>query len=145
MSSLFKKALQLITGDTTNITSTLRVPKNHEFRKYSERELIQLESEIGAKLFGELPAGGRREFFCLDENTWIWHEEGLNAQTGRREISTTRYEVHDNGILKVQEGSRYMFIEGAELNNFMRATQLYYEQVAREVYKRDPQTGKIIA
>ena len=145
MSSLFKKALQLITGDTTNITSTLRVPKNHEFRKYSERELIQLESEIGAKLFGELPAGGRREFFCLDENTWIWHEEGLNAQTGRREISTTRYEVHDNGILKVQEGSRYMFIEGAELNNFMRATQLYYEQVAREVYKRDPQTGKIVA
>jgi len=145
MSSLYKKALQLITGDSNDIAASLRVPKTHEFRKYSERELIQLESEIGAKLFGALPVGSRREFFCLDENTWIWYEEGINPQTGRSEISTTRYEVHDNGILKVQEGSRYMFIEGAELENFIRATRLYYEQVAREIYKRDPQTGKIAA
>lgn len=145
MSSLFKKALQLITGEPSGLAATLKVPKDHTFRKYSERELIQLESEIGAKLFGEIPAGGRREFFCLDENTWIWHEEAVNTQTGRREISTTRYEVHDNGILKVQEGSRYMFIEGAELDNFVRATQLYYEQIARDIYKHTPQTGKIAA
>jgi hypothetical protein len=38
-----------------------------------------------------------------------------------------------------------MFIEGAELDNFIRATQLYYEQVARDIYKRTPQTGKIAA
>jgi hypothetical protein len=145
MSSLFKKAIQLITGDSNDIAASLRVPKTHEFRKYSERELIQLESEIGAKLFGPLPAGGRREFFCLDENTWIWYEEGVSPQTGRLETSTTRYEIHDNGILKVQEGSRYLFIEGAELENFLKATRLYYEQVAREIYKRDPQTGKIVA
>ena len=145
MSNLFKKAIHLITGEPNGVAQLLRVPKDHAFRKYSERELIQLESEIGAKLFGPLPAGGRREFFCLDDNTWIWHEEAINPRTGKFEVSTTRYELHDNGILKVQEGSRYMFIEGKELENFVMATRLYHEQTSREIYKRDPQTGKNLA
>jgi hypothetical protein len=144
MSNLFKKALQLITGDSDSIVSSFRVPKNHSFKKHSERELIRLESEIGAKLFGPLPVPGRREFFCLDKSTWIWYEEGPNVQTGKLEQSTTRYEIHENGILKVQEGSRYAFLEGAELDNFVAATRLYYEQIARDVYKRDPQTGKML-
>ena len=81
----------------------------------------------------------------MDEKTWIWYEEGPNAQSGEIEQSTTRYEVHDNGILKVQGGSRYTFIEGAELDNLVMATRMYYEQVARGVYKRDPRTGKMLA
>jgi hypothetical protein len=145
MSNLFKKALQLITGDSSAEPTSLKMPKKHLFRKYTERELIQLESEIGAKLFGPLPQGGRREFFCLDKRTWIWYEEAPNAQTGELEQSTTRYEIHDNGILKVQGGSRYNFIEGAEFDNFVTATRLYYEQVARGIYKRDPRTGKMLA
>lgn len=145
MSSLFKKALQLITGDSDQGAAALRMPKKHLFSKFTERELIQLESEIGAKLFGPIPDGYRREFFCLDEKTWIWYEEGPNAQTGEIEQSTTRYEVHDNGILKVQGGSRYTFIEGAELDNLVMAARMYYEQVARGVYKRDPRTGKMLA
>jgi hypothetical protein len=145
MSNLFQKALQLITGDADANANTLQMPKKHLFRKFTERELIQLESEIGAKLFGPVPAGYRREFFCLDENTWIWYEEGENAQTGQIEQSTTRYEVHDSGILKVQGGSRYTFIEGAELDNLIMATRMYYEQVSRGVYKRDPRTGKMLA
>jgi hypothetical protein len=68
-----------------------------------------------------------------------------NTKTGEVEQSTTRYEVHDNGILKVQGGSRYTFIEGAELDNLVMATRMYYEQVARGVYKRDPRTGKMLA
>ncbi|HET8884676.1 MAG TPA: hypothetical protein VFM68_04370 [Candidatus Saccharimonadales bacterium] len=145
MSSLFKKALELIVGESDDGAITLRMPKKHLFRKFSERELIQLESEIGATLFGPIPHGHRREFFCLDENTWIWYEEGPNPTTGAHEEVTTRYEVHDNGILKVQDGSRYTFIEGAELDNLVVATRMYYEQVARGIYKRDPQTGNMIS
>ncbi|HEX7484151.1 MAG TPA: hypothetical protein VF281_03295, partial [Candidatus Saccharimonadales bacterium] len=133
------------TGESSGVDQLFRVPKDHVFHKHTERELIQLESEIGAKLFGPLAPGARREFFCLDDTTWIWHEEGLNQQTGRREASTTRYELHKGGILKVQEGSRYTFLEGAELENFAKATRLYYEQTSREIYKRDPQTGQIAA
>ncbi len=145
MSNLFQKALQLITGEADTSAVLLQVPKKHLFKKFTERELIQLESEIGAKLFGPIPAGFRREFFCLDESTWIWYEEGLSSKTGKVEQTTTRYEVHENGILKVQEGSRYTYIEGSELDNFVVATRLYHEQVARDIYKRDPRTGKMLA
>ncbi len=143
MSSLLKKALQLLTGDPDAMTLTM--PKNRPLKKLTERELLQLESEIGAKLFGDVPRGHRREFFCLDAKTWIWYEEWKDPKTGKQHSTTTRYEVHEKGILKVQEGSRYSFIEGTELDNLVAATTMYYEQVARGVYGRDPHTGQKLA
>lgn len=140
MSSVFKKALSLIVGDPSS--ARLTMPKNRPLKKLTERELLQLESEIGAKLFGEIPAGHRREFFCLDAKTWIWYEEWTDSKTKKRHQLTTRYEVHASGILKVLEGARYSFIEGAELENLAMATKMYYEQVARGVYKVDPYTGQ---
>ena len=145
MSGILKKALSLIVGDTTGVLD-LSMPKKQKqerpLKKLTERELLQLESEIGAKLFGEVPIGNRREFFCLDEKTWIWYEESINPKTKKLERMTIRYEVHEKGILKVQEGARYSFIEGEELTNLVAATKMYYEQVARNVYKRDPATGQ---
>jgi hypothetical protein len=145
MSNVFKKALSLIVGDSTSVP-VLTMPKDYRpLKKMSDRELLQLESEIGAKLFGDVPAGHRREFFCLDPKTWIWHESGKNPTTGKIEEQTIRYEVHENGILKVQQGARYSFIEGTELDNLVAATTMYYEQVARHIYKRDPKTGEKLA
>ena len=142
MSSVFKKALSLIVGEQP-APSDLKMPKKRPLKKLTERELIQMESEIGAKLFGDVPAGHRREFFCLDAKTWIWHEE--SKKNGKPHVQTIRYEVHENGVLKVQEGARYSFIEGEELQNLLAATTMYYEQVARGVYKRDPRTGQKLA
>jgi hypothetical protein len=141
MSNMLKKVLSLLVGSP----ASLKMPKERPLKKLTERELLQLESEIGAKLFGDVPKDRRREFFCLDETTWIWHEEWKNPTTKKSEQMTIRYEVHSNGILKVQEGARYSFITGEELDNLVAATQMYYEQVARGVYKRDPQTGLKIA
>ena len=121
------------------------MPKNRPLKKLTERELIQLESEIVSKLFGEVPKGHRREFFCLDEKTWIWYEEWTDPKTNKRQNMTVRYEIQPSGILKVQEGSRYSYIEGAELDNLLAATTMYYEQVARGVYNRDPKTGQKLA
>ena len=45
-------------------------------------------------------------------------------------------------MLKVQEGARYSYLEGEELQNFGLAVRLYYEQVTRQVYRRDPATGQ---
>jgi len=139
MSDVFKKALSLLVGSPSS-NDTLKMPKNRPFKKLTERELLRLESQIGASLFGPIPTGHRREFFCLDEKTWIWHEEWKDEK-GVERSATTRYEVHENGILKVQEGARYKFIEGEELQNMLVATRMYYEQVARQVYNRDPATG----
>jgi hypothetical protein len=144
MSSLLNKVLGLIIGDPS-LSPKLVMPKDRPLKKLTERELIQLESEIGAKLFGEVPKDHRREFFCLDPTTWIWHEEWKDPKTRKLQRMTTRYEVHDKGILKIQEGPRYSFIEGTELSNFMAAIAMYYEQVARNIYKRDPATGQKIA
>ncbi len=142
MSNVFKKAMSLIIGDSSLVLGT---PKSRPLKKLTERELVQLESEIGSKLFGEVPAGRRREFFCLNEKTWIWHEEWTDPDTKKPRQLTTRYEVRPGGILKAQEGLRYEYIEGTELQNLALATRMYYEQVARGVYKIDPHTGQTIA
>lgn len=146
MADILKKAFELLVGDENTSLSmpSLRLPKKtRPLRKLSQRELIQLESEIGATLFGEIPKGHHRQFFNLDRTTWIWYEEWID-RLGKKQTTTTRYEVHDNGILKVQEGARYNFIEGQELDNFIMSTRMYYEKVARELYKRDPQTGQTL-
>lgn len=131
--SVLKKALTLLTG----VPASDRRP----LKKLSERELIELEAEIGGTLFGPVPAGHRREFFCLDEHTWVWHEEWVDVDK-RRHVTSTRYEIHSNGVLKAQDGKVYKFIEGEELRNLTLAVRLYYEAVARGIYRRDPLTGQ---
>ncbi|MBC7764416.1 hypothetical protein H7Y29_01750 [Microbacteriaceae bacterium] len=142
MNALVKKALELIVGDDTSF-DLLRVPrtKKRPLKVLTERELLRLESAIGAEIFGKIPEGHRREFFCLDEKTWIWHEE-WTGENRKSQTRTIRYEIGDHGVLKVQDGARYNYIEGAELQNFALAIRMYYEHVARKVYKRDPDSGQ---
>ena len=139
MSGLLKKIASLIVGDDT-ISAKERETTRRITSSITDRELLREESKIGATLFGPVPKGRRREFFCLDESTWIWHEEWRDKKGVERQ-TTIRYEIHPNGILKVSDGPRYQFIEGTELDNFAKATRLYYEETARKIYKRDPATG----
>lgn len=140
---VLKKALGLLVGGDQTVSSNfgLSSKKKRPLKELTERELITLESEVGGQLFGPVQKSGRREFFNLDPKTWLWHEEWLDA-TGKKQQSTIRYEVDDKGILKVSEGARYDYLQGAELDNFTVAIQMYYERVMREIYKRDPQTGQ---
>lgn len=142
MKPVLKKALALLVGDDVDVKTLLHIPRTpskRPFQHLTERELLTLESEIGAQIFGPVPTGLRREFFCLDEHTWIWHEESLDKKNSS--ASTIRYEINQHGVLKVQEGARYNYLEGDELKNFAVAVRMYYEQVARRVYGRDPATG----
>jgi NAD(P)-dependent dehydrogenase (short-subunit alcohol dehydrogenase family) len=41
-------------------------------------------------------------------------------------------------------GANYAFIEDDELKNLSVATKLYKERTLRDLYKRDPKTGKVI-
>ena len=142
--SVLKKALTLLIGNTDDL-SYLKVPKSKQSSKQvSERELIQRESEIGRQLFGPVPKGHHREFFCLDESTCIWYESYKDS-TGKEVTSTTRYEIQGEKILKAQEGARYSYLEGQELDNLLLAISMYYERVMRGVYNRDPATGQLSA
>ena len=139
MSKMFTRILSLIVGDSAQ-TRTAKRPVTNSAPKVTERDLLRQESKIGATLFGPVPKGHHREFFCLDESTWIWHEQWKNEK-GVEQQSTVRYEIHQNGILKVSDGPRYQFIEGNELKNFAEATRLYYEKTSIDVYRRNPKTG----
>ncbi len=98
------------------------------------RQLLQAEAKIGGELFGAVPEGTRREFFCLDDTTWVWHEEWLD-QNGQRHIQTTRYDVRPSGILKAQDGRGYQMVTQAEAQNLIRAVKLYRERVLKDVYQ----------
>jgi len=134
--------MSLLSGLKSFITGK---PQAAGFKRLTKRDLIRMESAIGSKLFGPVPKGHRREFFCLDQHTWIWYEEWRDPQTKKKQSLTTRYEVHNNYILKIQDGQPYQEVKGEELRNLVTAIQLYYEQVARHIYKFDPATGKPLA
>ncbi|HSX46694.1 MAG TPA: hypothetical protein VLF87_01755 [Patescibacteria group bacterium] len=97
------------------------------------RNLIRHEAKIGANVFGPVPEGHRREFFCLDEMTWIWHEEWDDAR-GQTQVQTTRYDVRPDGILKSQHG-HYQRVEAAEAQRLRKAVRIYLDRVNREMYQ----------
>jgi hypothetical protein len=104
------------------------LPRNHDQRQAKlERELIAMEAKIGGELFGKVPSGGSRQFFCLDEHSWIWHEEW--KKDGRHHAVTTRYEVRPDGILKMQDGKHYQRLSDEEARNLYQTTELYRQRV----------------
>lgn len=104
-------------------------------KRLTEKDLIRAESKIGARLFGPISPNRRREFFNLDRKTWVWYEEWVD-ESGQRRAMTTRYEIRPSGVLKIQDGQAYHYVEGEELANLVRACGLYYQQVAEQVYRR---------
>lgn len=96
------------------------------------RNFIRHEAKVGGKLFGQTHPNVRREFFCLDERTWVWHEEWTDAR-GQNHVQTTRYDVRPDGILKSQHG-KYQQVNQEEANRLYAAAKLYRDAVRQEVY-----------
>ena len=107
--------------------------KKQEQRKADVmRALMHYEARLGGELFGPIPKGHRREFFCLDEHTWVWHEEWIDERK-QRQVMTTRYDVRPQGILKSQGANAYQQLSLQETMNLYHATQLYQERVGGEL------------
>ena len=110
--------------------------KDQEERKIQRyRELLKNEAIMGGTLFGPIPEGVRREFFCLNKDTWIWHEEQTDKQ-GRRKIVTTRYEIRPNGVLKAQDGQPYTYVEVEEARRLLKAARMYNYNVQNGIFKK---------
>ncbi|MEK9196093.1 MAG: hypothetical protein AAB914_01865 [Patescibacteria group bacterium] len=98
-------------------------------------DFMRHEAKIGGQLFGEVSRNRRREFFCLDSHTWIWHEEWLD-QNGQNHIQTTRYEVRTDGIVKAQDGqTQYQKVGDEELRRLIKAIKMYETRVYQEIYQ----------
>lgn len=114
--------------------STITAQKQAERRAELYRNLIRHEAKIGGQVFGPVSRGGRREFFCLDEHTWIWHEEWIDSQ-GQRQTKTTRYDVRPDGmIIKAQDGHPYQEVRGQEALRLYQAAVEYERRVNTELY-----------
>ena len=109
------------------------MPNGRDQRRASAyRQLLRREAKIGGELFGPVPKGHRREFFCLDRHTWVWHEEWVD-QAGKNRAVTTRYDIRPQGVLKSQGSSSYQLVQGAELQNLHQAAELYYQKMSAEL------------
>ena len=119
--------------------SGMKAQKQAQRRAEIQRSLLHFEGRLGGELFGPVPNGTRREFFCLDRHTWVWHEEWTDDH-GQRRAVTTRYDVRPSGVLKSQGGTSYQKITGAEARNFYKAVELYEQRICGE-YDRMLQTA----
>jgi len=97
------------------------------------RGMIHREARMGGKLFGPVPTNVRREFFCLDEHTWVWHEEWTDTN-GQRQVITTRYDVRPSGILKAQNNHSYQQVSPAEAQHLLQAATQYLQHAKTEIY-----------
>ena len=97
------------------------------------RNLIRSEAVIGGGIFGQVKDGGRREFFCLDKHTWIWHEEWTD-HAGVRQSLTTRYDVRPDGILKSQGGMGYKAVSPEEGRHLIAAAKEYKARTFKQLY-----------
>jgi hypothetical protein len=110
-----------------------KTPRQDDRKAKLYRDLIRHEARIGGELFGPIEADGRREFFCLDAHTWIWHEEWVDFD-GKRKIKTTRYDIRPSGILKAQDGQHYQQVTPEEARRLYQAIEIYEQRVTNELY-----------
>jgi hypothetical protein len=113
----FKRLLSLIT------------PQDIEVRKANiHRNILRDLARMGGEVFGPIPAGTRREFFCLDRHTWVWHEEWTD-ETGAQKVRTTRYDIRPQGIFKAQDGQLYQPVSLEEAQRFGTAIHEYQRRM----------------
>ena len=97
------------------------------------RSFMRREAELGGTLFGPVAEGGRREFFCLDESTWVWHEEWLDDNR-QKQVRNTRYDLRPTGVLKAQNGQGYQMVSLDEARHLESAIKTYISRVKKEIY-----------
>lgn len=102
--------------------------------KQLDAELIRREGEIGGTLFGEVPSGKIRTFVVLDEKTIVWVEE----ETGDGNKLTTRYEIMNERIVKLQDGQPAVEVSESESINLLQAMRWYHYLVATKLYPNIP-------
>lgn len=112
----FKKLLNLQSPQT---------PEQRDAMIY--RNILRDVAKMGGEVFGPIPAGRRREFFSLDEHTWVWHEEW--DENGKRLVRTTRYDVRPHGVFKAQDGEPYRPLSDEEFRRLCSAAREYQRRV----------------
>jgi len=137
---MLRKLLRLIMGTPAVLPETGKpIKTTPQKMALKERELIRKEAQVGATVFGSVPAGHHREFFCLDRHTWVWFEEWYDPTTKKEQQMQVRYEFQPRGVLKTVDGVHCGYVTGEELTRLLTAMRTYHDRVASEVYGLNPQ------
>jgi hypothetical protein len=99
-----------------------------------KRELLRREAAIGRNVFGPIPAGTQRDFFRVDNRTWIWQETWRDNQ-GIKHSRHTKYNVLARDIVKSVNSGSYESLTTEEAKNFAAAVKEYASRVKKEVYQ----------
>lgn len=133
--AMLHKVVSFILGTPPKSQKTVSPHQLSAYKKATRRrDLIRRESKIGATLFGRIPVGHNREFFCLDKHIWIWHEQWYDVTQKVSKDMQIRYEFQPRGVLKTVDGIAKGYVEGSELRNLLQAVQTYHDRIAVEVY-----------
>ena len=97
------------------------------------QELLRREIEATKGIFGPVKPGTIRDFFCVDQHTWIWYEEWTD-EAGHRKRMTTRFDVRGGNVAKSQNGGEYKLLSAEELQNFKASVAAYIQTVKKSVY-----------
>lgn len=101
--------------------------------------ILRRAAELGGKLFGPIPEGREREFYCLDAHTWIWRESWLD-ESGRRQTTVTRYDVRPTGVTKSRDDGPVQRLTSEEARHLYWSTELFRQRINAE-YQRRLQTA----
>jgi hypothetical protein len=119
----------LIKGYTSFVKKVLS-EKDAEIVSKLRTSLLKIEARVGAKIFGGTDGVYRREFYCLDNHTWVFKQAD---QEGNK--LTTYFDVRPSGVFKLKGGS-YCKLESVELHRFVEAVKIYQQKVMQEIYFR---------
>lgn len=129
------KILSFIIGKPVGVSQPVPAAQLSAHKRAVRRQsLLRREAQVGSAVFGAVPAGHQRDFFCLDKYTWIWSEQWLDPETKTPQLMTVRYEFQPRGVLKVVNNVPRGYVRGAELRNLVKAIKSYGNRVATEVY-----------
>lgn len=113
-------------------------------RDLAEKGVKKEESAIGASIFGNQKPNERIEFFNDNRASWFFYQSITDASGNIIAEQTFHYEVLPEGIMRISNGvgMNCKFIEGQELDNFMSATEIYYDRVMNQLYNYNSDSSK---
>ncbi len=100
-----------------------------------QQQLTRQEITAAQGIFGPIKEGTVRDFFCVDQHTWVWYEEWTEAN-GQRKRMTTRFDVRGGTVVKSQNGGEYSQLVGRELQNFNASAVAYVGKVKKSMYEQ---------
>lgn len=118
----------------TNILRPFKRSQAPSIPRISANSLQGQEAQLGGQLFGPIPDGQNRQFYCQDPSTWVWREEWVD-QNGQAQTLVTRYQMRSGVITKQQTGQADQIVDIDEARNLLLSVRWYYYLIRKQLYQ----------